>query len=102
MSNVNNTEVFSIIPKDPEQRDQFAKDINDLIDSTFRIKSEQELQKAKIAALFEQSGLDVKKGAFAKRVKLLIKEHLEAMASEANRVSEDVIGDYSIIGGKLK
>ena len=101
-NNTKNADVFSVIPKDPEAREVFAKTVNEIIDSVYRLKAEQDLQKAKIVGLFELSGLDVKKGDYAKRIKLLVKEHLEAKASEDNRVSEDVIGDYSIIGAKLK
>ena len=98
----NNTSAISILPKGQEERDAFAKVLNDIIDSQYRQQSEKEFQKAAINGLFEKSNLDIKKSDYSKRVKLMIKEHLEARASADSALTEDVVSDYSVISGKLR
>ena len=68
----------------------------------YRQQSEKEFQKAAINGLFEKSNLDIKKSDYSKRVKLMIKEHLEARASADSALTEDVVSDYSVISGKLR
>lgn len=102
---MNETQV-NVMPSSPEMRDQFAKDVNEIIKLRDVVQSAKESEKNILTKMYEDHKAErgdnaLKKGKFNKRIKGILAEYFSAKKTEELTEAEEVLTDYQTIKNKL-
>lgn len=101
----NQTQV-NVVPAGVEGREQFVKDINEIIRLREVVQSAKESEKSILKSLYDKhkethGENSLKKGKFNKYTKDIISEHLEAKVTEIANDSDEALSAYELVKSKL-
>lgn len=96
----------NVVPAGVEDREQFVKEINEIIKLREVVQSAKESEKFILQNLYDKhkethGDHALKKGKFNKYTKAIISEHLEAKVTETANDSDEALSAYELVKSKL-